>query len=217
MALFIRKNIAPCIWFAMWILLFPFILPTLNTQINVYADLTFYAGLLLLVLWRQRQLFSRDDVRSLKKGRTWLAVLITILGLTLAFGLASAIIALFPGANTGWGHLKCNNAFSLAAFALSTIILPPLAEELFFRKSLIILNQSRKILCITAFISITLFGLEHSLSMLGFIEGALIGIVLSFSYIHTKNIIIPVIAHFIVNLLVNGYSVVSAAVVLIKQ
>lgn len=216
MVLFIKKNIAPCIWFAVWVLLFPFILPTLSIQINAYADLIFYVGLLLLVLLGQRHLFSRDDIRSLKKGRTWLAVLVTILGLALAFGLASALIALFPGANTGWGHLKCNDASSLAAFAFSTIIMPPLAEELFFRKSLIVLNQSKKILFITDFISIILFGLGHSLSILGFVEGALIGIVLSFCYIRTRNIIIPVTAHFIVNLLINGYSVISAAVVLLK-
>ena len=94
--------------------------------------------------------------------------------------------------------------------------MPPLAEELFFRKSLIILDQSKKMLLITAFSSIVLFGLEHSLSMPGFVEGALIGIALSFSYIRTKNIIVPVTAHFIANLLVNGSGVISAAAALLK-
>lgn len=216
MACFIKKNVAAFIWFVAWIFLLPFILPSFDTQSNVYANLIFYVGLLLLVFWGQRQLFSRDEVQSLKERHTWLAIFFTILGLALAFGLATALIILFPNASTGLGHLKCHDAFSLAAFAISTIIMPPLAEELFFRKSLIILNQSKKILFITALISIILFGLEHSLSILGFIEGALIGIVLSFSYIHTKNIIIPVTAHFIVNLLVNGYCVVSAAVVLLR-
>ena len=214
--LFIRKNIAPCIWFVLWIFLFPFMLPSFEIQINVYANLIFYIGLLLFVLLGQHQMFSREEILSLKEKHTWLAIVFTIVGLALAFGLATALIALFPDANTGWGHLKCTDAYSLIAFAISTIVLPPLAEELFFRKSLIVLNHSKKILVITTFISIILFGLEHSLSILGFIEGALIGIVLSFSYIHTKNIIIPVTAHFIVNLLANGYSVISIAAVLLR-
>lgn len=217
MVLFIKKNIAPCIWFAVWIFLLPFILPSFDIQTNVYANLIFYIGLLLLVILGQRQLFSREEILSLKRKHTWLTIVFTILGLALAFGLATALIALFPDVNTGWGHLKCTDAYSLAAFAISTILLPPLAEELFFRKSLIVLNRSKKILIITTSISIILFGLEHSLSILGFIEGALIGIVLSFSYIRTKNIIIPVTAHFIVNLLANGYSVISLAVVLLRQ
>lgn len=201
----------------MWIFLLPFILPSFDIQTNVYANLIFYIGLLLLVLLGQRQLFSREEILSLKRKHTWLAIFFTVLGLALVFGLATALIALFPNVNTGWGHLKCTDAYSLTAFAISTVVLPPLAEELFFRKSLIILNQSRNILFITVFISVILFGFEHSLSILGFIEGALIGIVLSFSYIRTKDIIIPVTAHFIVNLLANGYSVISIAVFLLRQ
>jgi membrane protease YdiL (CAAX protease family) len=216
MASFIKKNIAPFLWFAVWIFLLPFVFPSFSTQINVYANLIYYVGLLLLVLLGQRRLFSKDEIMSLKKGKTWLAVLFTILGLILAFALSAALMKLFPNANTGWGHLKCNDAFSLATFAISTIIMPPLAEELFFRKSLIILDQSKKMLLITAFSSIVLFGLEHSLSMPGFVEGALIGIALSFSYIRTKNIIVPVTAHFIANLLVNGSGVISAAAALLK-
>lgn len=207
MATYLKKNILPLLWFIAWIIIMPFAYPALSTQINVYANLVFYIGLLLLIDISQKRLFFSEEVHSLKIGRTWLHILLTLLGLALTYGLATGIISLFPNVATGWGKMKCNSGWSVAAFAVSTIIMPPISEELFFRKSLIVNNGTNRILIATSAVSVILFGLEHSLLPLGFIEGALIGIVFTVAYIRTKNIIVPVIAHFITNFIINGISV----------
>ena len=204
----IRENSIGFIWFIIFIFIAPFISPAWNTMTNVYSDLIFYLGFTVIVIGQDRTILMNGAWRSLKKGRTWFAVLLTILGLGFAYGVASLLISLFPHANVGWAKLSVHDWAGLLAFGLSTIILPPIAEELFFRRSIIVLNGSKRILILTTLISVILFGLEHSLSPLGFLEGAFIGIVFSIPYILTRNIMVTIMAHFLTNLLMNGDSVI---------
>ena len=65
--------------------------------------------------------------------------------------------------------LTRNNLFQLILFAMSTIIFPPIAEEVFYRKA-IIKFDTKGILIFTSFVGMILYALEHSLSWLGILE-----------------------------------------------
>lgn len=53
----------------------------------------------------------------------------------------------------------------------------------------------------TSFVGMILYALEHSLSWLGILETIIIAVTLTISYIKTKNVYIPMTAHFLVNLI----------------
>ena len=82
-----------------------------------------------------------------------------------------------------------------------------MVEETFFRKNMISF-KNKKVLIITTMLSMFLYALEHSVSIWGIILTMLWALPLSISYIKTKNIYVPMTAHFIGNLLGNGIDVV---------
>lgn len=117
-----------------------------------------------------------------------------------AFLLSSSLKRIFPNVNDGMIGLTRNNLFQLILFAMSTIIFPPIAEEVFYRKA-IIKFDTKGILILTSFVGMILYALEHSLSWLGILETIIIAVPLTISYIKTKNVYIPMTAHFLVNLI----------------
>ena len=110
-------------------------------------------------------------------------------------------------------HLSRDNYFKLIIFAVSTIIFPPIAEEIFYRKAFIRFNK-KKILILSSIIGMFLYALEHSLALLGIIETMIIAVPLTVSYIKTKNVYVTMTAHFLVNLIGNGITVVLTAIYL---
>jgi membrane protease YdiL (CAAX protease family) len=121
---------------------------------------------------------------------------------------------MYPTFNTGMIGLKRDTWFKLIIFTISTIILPPITEELFFRKNLISF-KNKKVLIITTILSMFLYALEHSLSIFGIILTMIWALPLSISYIKTKNIYVPMTAHFIGNLLGNGIDIILTIISMI--
>ena len=103
---------------------------------------------------------------------------------------------------------------TLLVFFISTILLPAVTEETFYRKSLI-LFKSKQAIVITTLISMFLYAAEHSLSWWGILLTMIWAVPLSIAYIKTKNIYVVMTAHFIGNLLGNGIDVISTAIQLI--
>ncbi|HEX3038274.1 MAG TPA: CPBP family glutamic-type intramembrane protease [Oscillospiraceae bacterium] len=204
----LKKNAIALLWFFIWIIVLPFTFPAYGTNNNVYSNLIFYAGLIAFVVIQRRKLFDEKSWSSLKNKKVWLSIFLAIVALVLAYCIAEFIISLFPNVPTGWGKMKCVGWLGVISFALSTVFLPPIAEELFFRQSLIVINSTKMAMLVTASFSVILFGLEHSLLPLGFMEGALIGIVFTVMYVKTKNIMVTVMAHFITNAVINGFSTI---------
>ena len=97
---------------------------------------------------------------------------------------------------------------------MSTILLPAVVEETFYRKNMISF-ENKTVLMITTILSMLLYALEHSLAPWGIFLTMLWALPLSISYIKTRNVYVPMTAHFIGNLLGNGASVVFAIVALI--
>lgn len=98
----------------------------------------------------------------------------------------------------------------MAAFAITIFL-----EELFYRKSLIAFGN-KKVMVLTTFTGLFLYALEHALSLWGIFLVMIWALPLSLSYIKTKNVYIPMTAHFIVNLLGNGTDVIFTAAALLK-
>lgn len=103
---------------------------------------------------------------------------------------------------------------TLIVFSLSTIIFPPIVEEMFFRKNMISF-ENKGVLIFTTILSMLMYALEHSLAPWGIFLTMIWALPLSISYIKTKNIYVPVTAHFIGNLLGNGIDVVFIAIAMI--
>ena len=100
-------------------------------------------------------------------------------------------------------------------FSISTILLPPVVEEPFFRKNMISF-ENKGVLIITTILSMLMYALEHSLAVWGVFLVMIWALPLSISYIKTKNIYVPMTAHFIGNLLGNGIDVVFTIIALIS-
>ena len=110
--------------------------------------------------------------------------------------------------------LKRDNWFKLILFAISTILFPAITEETFYRKNMISF-KNKKTLVITTLLSMLLYALEHSLSIWGICLTMIWALPLSISYIKTKNVYVPMTAHFIRNLLGNGIDVVFTIISMI--
>lgn len=128
-----------------------------------------------------------------------------------AFVLTSVLESSFPDLDAGYIGLKCDTWLRLVIFALSTMILPPVTEELFYRKSLISF-KSKGILIVTAILGMFLYALEHSLSLWGIVLTMIWALPLTISYVKTKNIYVPMTAHMIGNLLENGMDVIMTVI-----
>jgi len=195
----------------LWHIAYLFLCNTFDKYTRVYCDLVFYAGLALYFFLLRDWRFSIWK-KELKRGKIfWIPVLFTILGMAVMFGVGIGINILFPNANDGMAVLGVNNWVSLIAFAFVTIILPPISEEVFYRKAIIAFD-SKFVLSISVIVSIMLFASEHSLMPFGFLQACLWGIPFSIAYVKTKNIYVCMTAHFLCNLVVNGITVIITAI-----
>ncbi|WP_275018413.1 CPBP family intramembrane glutamic endopeptidase, partial [Streptococcus infantarius] len=100
---------------------------------------------------------------------------------------------------------------TLIVFVISTIFLPAVTEETFYRKNMIPF-ASKKIIVLTTFFSMLLYALEHSLSFWGIFLTMIWAFPLSLSYIKTRNIYVVMTAHFIGNLIGNGSDVIATLI-----
>ena len=75
--------------------------------------------------------------------------------------------------------------------------------------------KSKSVLLITTILSMLLYALEHSIAIWGIFLSMIWAIPLSVSYIKTKNIYVPMTAHFIGNLLGNGIDVIMTIITMI--
>ncbi|MDF2884644.1 MAG: protease [Clostridiaceae bacterium] len=198
-----------------WHLIYLLFSNMFSSEHRVYCDLIFYLGLAVYFIVIGFISF-KNLWNEWKKGKEfWLPVLYTLLSMIAAFGIGSLISILSPNINDGMGVFKVVNVPTLIAFALTTIVLPPIAEEAFYRKG--ILNFDNNIsLLITTVIGTLLYASEHSLKLLGFLIAIIWSVPFTISYIKTRNIYISITAHFICNLAFNGMSVIIIAMKFLK-
>lgn len=178
----------------------------LEEKYFIYTNFLFYAIILAYFIWCGD--FNYENLKNTIKGgkKVWSQVILTSVGMIIAFLVVGFLSSVFSNMDDGMFNIAKDNWYNLIIFAVSTIILAPIAEELFFRKA-IILFESKSLLIISILIGIILYSLEHSLALLGIMQTMIISIPLTISYIKTRNIYIPILGHFIVNLIGNGATV----------
>lgn len=207
---YIRKNIIPIIIEGVFILSC-FLVPK---EYFIYTNFLFYL-LLLIYFCRKKEFSLKEWLGNKKSGKKfWKQVVLTALFFVAAFIITSILENSFPNYDTGTIALRRNNWLTLIIFAISTIILPPITEEAFYRKNLISFQNKKMLLC-TTLLSMFLYALEHSLTIWGIFLTMIWALPLSISYIKTKNIYVPMTAHFIVNLLGNGTDVIMTIISMI--
>ena len=207
MSKYIKTNIIPIIIEIVFIISC-FII---SKEYFIYTNFLFYM-LLLIYFYIKKEFSLKEWLNNLKSGkRFWKQVIITALLFILAFIITTVLENVFPNYNTGTIALKRDNWLKLIIFAISTILLPAITEETFYRKN-IISFKNKGTLLITTILGMFLYALEHSLTIWGMFLTMIWAFPLSVSYIKTKNIYVPMTAHFIGNLLGNGIDVILAII-----
>ena len=158
---YIKLNIFPIIAEAI------FVLACLLFQgYYIYINFLFYI-VLAIYFWLRKDFSIKEWIASVKGRNTfWKQVMLTILFFCLAFVFTNILENLFPYLGTGMILLKVNNWLELFLFVASTIILPPIVEEVFYRKNLTSFKNG-KILILTTLFSMFLYAIEHALTIWG--------------------------------------------------
>ena len=182
----------------------------------IYTNFCFYL-ILAIYFWCRKEFSLKNWMSNLKSGKAfWKAVIFTALGFIGAFVITTILESIFPDFNTGMIGLRRNSWITLIVFAVSTILLPPIVEETFYRKS-IISFENKSVLIVTTVLGMVLYALEHSLTIWGIFLTMIWALPLSVSYIKTKNVYVPMTAHFIGNLLGNGIDIVFTIITMITN
>lgn len=209
---YIKSNILPIT--LEFLLILCFLL--LNSKYHIYTNFLFYILLAIYFYWK-KDFSLKEWLKSVKSGQNfWKQVVFTILFFAIAFIITLILENAFSHLDTGMISLKVYNWFELILFISSTIIFPPIVEETFYRKNLINF-KNRKALIITTLFSMFLYALEHTLTIWGILLCMIWALPLSISYIKTKNIYVPITAHLICNLVVNGFTIIKISSFLIYK
>lgn len=191
-------------------IIFICLLFVVNTDFVLYINFLFY---LLIVIYfyfkRDKKKISYSKlILNIKSGRKfWIQVLLTIIILAFSFVIMTLIGNMFPNLEKGNVHLNRDGLFEIFIFAVSTIILPPIAEELFYRYNIISFD-SKLWLITTIVFSSFLYGTEHSITLWGAFLWSIVGVGFAVSYVLTKNIYVTMTAHFITNIIGNGSTII---------
>ena len=181
----------------------------------IFTNFLFY--LLLLIYFGMKKDFSfKEWWNNIKSGKSfWKQVIVTVVLFFVAFAITMILENVFSDFDTGTIPLKIGNSWlRLIIFATSTILFPAITEETFYRKN-IISFKSRGVTAITTILCMLLYALEHSLTIWGMFLVMIWALPLSIAYIKTKNIYVPMTAHFIGNLLGNGIDVIMMVILIL--
>ncbi|MEB3024719.1 MULTISPECIES: CPBP family intramembrane glutamic endopeptidase [unclassified Parvimonas] len=201
---YIKSNIFP-IFIELLFVVSCFIV---EKQFYIYTNFFFY--LLLAIYFYIRKDFSiKEWYNAIKSGKKFfIQVILTVVFISIAFYFTIILENIFPNLSKGMILLRADNWLKLILFLFSVIIFPPIIEETFFRQNLISFKNN-KILIFTTFLSMFLYALEHSLRLWGIFLCMIWALPFSVSYIKTRNIYVPMTAHLICNLIINGVLIID--------
>ena len=176
----------------------------LNTLNIVQLDsIWIYILLILYIIFKLAFTFpdKGDYLEVLSADILKQVVLLVILNVFISYGflyLSHALLNLVPALNFLFGSNTASNSI-MALSLVATIIVSPVAEELIFRG--IFLNRLNLIIppLFAVLVSSLLFASLHSYGSI--ISAFIFAICMAILYLKTENILIPIFAHFLNNLL----------------
>ena len=174
----------------------------------LYSNLAFY--LLLIVYYATGGSYSITQLGTrLSTSRFWKSILFAIGCIAVGYTALVILERLLPSLPTGEVLLPIHRPLQMALFALETIVMPPLAEEMFYRRHLIILDRGYGALVASAIFSSVLFALAHAFAPFCVALYALLGIAFSLAYVRCRDIHAMIAAHLVVNVLFDGITIVQ--------
>lgn len=205
----IIRLIPPVLWEIIFIILF-----RAFPRMTLYTQMLFYTG---IILWFHRD-FSFRRMRKCMQFMEmfWRPVIITVASVLLMNWLTTFMgNHLFKGIPDGLFGVWTNGNLSLFLYSISTLILMPLAEELFYRRAALFMYTPATLL-LSMTLSAMLYSLQHAYGWVGILEYVLISIPLMLSYVLTRDIYVVIMSHFIVNILKSlpSFAYVVARIVL---
>lgn len=175
---------------------------------HVFLNFLFYLILAIYFSWN-KDFSLKEWCEALRSGgKFWKQGLLTILFLSLDFVFTNFLESLFPDLDKGMIYLRADSWLKLVLYAASTILLPPIVEEMFYRK-LVISFKNKQILVVTTLLSMFLYALEHAFAIWGIFLCMIWALPLSLSYIRTRNLYVPMTAHLSCNMIINGLTVIE--------
>ena len=184
----------------LWELIF-IIVARIWPQHSLYTQLIFFLG---LIFWFRKEFSLSRLSKNVRRGLPfWIPVGITVLLVFLAYELTDVLSqGVFLGKPDGVLNLWTTNSVSLVIFGISTVFIMPVAEELFFRRELLCFTDPGAFFGMLV-ISLLLYAVSHAIYPLGILEYIIIGIPLTLSFIFTRNVYVPIMAHMIFNAIKN--------------
>lgn len=193
---YVSKNIFPILALIVYL-----VLALYGSLSMLYVNFFFFATLIAYFAYRGE--YSLGTLIDIKSCAFWKNVGISLAFIIGAFLLMTGVQSLFPHLELGEIKIPAHTPFEMVLFAVQTIIFPPLAEEMFYRKYLISFH-GRGIMWTSALFSSILFATTHALSPFGIATYTILGMGFACAYILHKNIGANMMAHFLTNLIGNG-------------
>ena len=165
---------------------------------SIYLNIAFIG----VFVWYFKSINKNDFIQKPNKPTLKYAIICMVFGF-ISFFLLSGVVNYFQwfvtklGYNADSGIITINSGKDLFVYYISLAIIPAICEELLFRGVLInCLKHKGKIFAIV--LSSIMFAIFH-FSPVQLIYPICWGILLSVVYLRTKNILFPIIMHFINN------------------
>ena len=193
----------PFLWFALSIISRAF----RTSTTAIYFSAVYYWVLFIFYLATKQFRFCELLINWRGGMKFWRGVILTFLGMIVAYAIGLLPSMLFQ-LDDGMAAYRINKPISLFLFAVTLIPLPSVVEENFFRKNIISFKSKPAVLA-TTFIGLFLYAVSHTFNPIGIFSAFMWGVPLAIAYIKTKNIYIPITAHLIANILMNGMDAIT--------
>ena len=189
----IREYAFPILWELLFIILY-IVLPDTVKTLGLF--MVFYLG--ICIYYYKDFSFHRYFKNFNKPGKFWLPIILSLIMVIVLDFARSKLVEkgiIMYGADI-YSMTRRNNPLSEAMFGITTILLMPIAEELFFRKA-IIRFDSNKTTIITVILGLVLCGFSHSYMPMGLLMTIVFAVPYALSYVYTKNVYVPMTAHIL--------------------
>ncbi len=186
-------------WIAAAVLVVTF---TVLTEVLKKPDLTlfFILGVGLIVLFHKEFSIRQYSKTYLKGWQPWVWTVVTVALLYGAEQLKNYLLwNVFVTSKPGIISLYWKENYpGVAFYAITMIIILPLAENLFFRKAMLA-SSNKLILVLMTFVSLAVRGLLYAHGFTGILSYAIVAVPLTLVFLKTKNVYITLTAQIIIS------------------
>ena len=197
-----------------------FLINSLNI-VNI-SSTWIYVCIIIYFVYKLRDCFSsfKDDfIGVFSKDLLKYIFIVVLLNITMSYGflyLSNFILNAFPAldflVNFHLSSIYLNNSLIAVGSFIATVFISPISEELIFRG--VLLNRSKLVLptLISVLVTSLLFASMHPFGSI--ISAFIFAICMAILYLKTDNIMVPIFAHFLNNLLAESIVFADTANVL---